>query len=96
MMGLINRGWERGQAQDAGWIGWFSKFLDGDLQVDVTMDPGTVVGDLSFEPKQKLPELVLRKARTWDKDGQLAFSNLGPIAASEILRDIELLAALKE
>jgi predicted DNA-binding WGR domain protein len=92
MMGLINRGWERGEAQDAGWVGWFSKYLDGGLQVDVTMDPGTVVGDMSYEPKQKLPELTLRKARTWDSSDLLTFANLGPIAASEILRDIELLA----
>jgi hypothetical protein len=96
VMGLVNRGWERGQAQDAGWVGWFSKAVGDGLQVDLELEPGTVVGDLSFEPKQSLPAITLRKVGSWDKEGLVHFGRLHPILASEVLRDIDLLAPFKD
>ncbi|MES2946598.1 MAG: DUF4132 domain-containing protein [Pseudomonadota bacterium] len=96
VMGLINRGWERGQAQDAGWVGEFSKHLEGNLQVDVQLDPGTIVGDMSYEPKQKLPAVTLRKRGSYDQNGELSFGRVHAIVISEVLRDLELLAAIKE
>jgi Domain of unknown function (DUF4132) len=96
VMGLINRGWERGLAQDAGWVGGFSKRVGENLEVELELDPGTIVGDLTFEPKQKLPGITLRRAGTWDQDGLLNFEQLHPIVASEVLRDVELLAPFKE
>lgn len=96
VMGLVNRGWERGQAQDAGWVGWFSKAMGDGLQVDLELDPGTVVGDLSYEPKQRLPAITLRKIGSWDEEGLVPFSRLHPILASELLRDIDLLAPFKD
>ncbi|WP_374564055.1 DUF4132 domain-containing protein [Ideonella sp.] len=96
VMGLVNRGWERGQAQDAGWVGWFSKRVADGLQVDLELDPGTIVGDISYEPKQRIPKIVLRHTGTWDNQGHANFERLDPIAASEVLRDAELLAPLKE
>jgi hypothetical protein len=95
-MGLVNRGWERGQAQDAGWVGWFSKQVGEGLEVQLELDPGTVVGDLTFEPKQRIPQIVLRKRGTWDKDGRITFDQLPPILASEVLRDADLLAPYKD
>ena len=92
VMGLVNRGWERGQAQDAGWVGWFSKPVGDGLEVQMELDPGTVVGDISFEPKQRIPNLVLRKSGSWNDDGLLHFDKLHPILASEVLRDADLLA----
>lgn len=96
VLGLANRGWERGQAQDGGWIGWFTKRLPGGLQVDAQLDPGTVVGDTSYEPKQRITALELRRAGTWDPAGLVAFGQLDPILASEVLRDIDSLPPLKE
>jgi predicted DNA-binding WGR domain protein len=96
VLGLVNRGWERGAAQDAGWVGWFSKDVGDGLQVDVNLDPGTIVGDMSYEPKQTFPSIVLRQANTWDQNGHVAFERLHPILASEVLRDIDLLSPLKE
>ena len=96
VMGLVNRGWERGAAEDGGWVHQFHKPLPGGLQADLDLDPGTVIGDLSYEPKQKLPCISLRKTRTWDKEGLVTFAALDPILASELLRDIELLAPFKE
>lgn len=96
VMGLVNRGWERGQAQDGGWVGEFNKFVGDGIQVDLHLDPGTIVGDLSYEPKQKLPEVTLRKRGSFDKDGLLTFGDLDPILTSEILRDIDMLAPAKD
>lgn len=96
VMGLVNRGWERGQAQDGGWVGEFNKYLGDEYQIDLQLDPGTVVGDMSYEPRQKLPAVTLRKRGTWDQSGEVAFDRLDPILVSEILRDLELLAPMKE
>jgi predicted DNA-binding WGR domain protein len=96
VMGLINRGWERGQAQDAGWVGWFSKPVGDGLEINLELDPGTVVGDLSFEPKQRIPKILLRQVGTWDAAGHVNFERLDPVIASEVLRDAELLAPFKE
>ena len=92
VMGLVNRGWERGDAQDAGWVGWFTKRVGDGLEVQMELDPGTVVGDMSYEPKQRIPNLVLRKAGSWNDEGLQAFASLHPIVASEVLRDADLLA----
>ncbi|MFO1253427.1 MAG: DUF4132 domain-containing protein [Inhella sp.] len=96
VMGLVNRGWERGQAQDAGWIGWFSKALGEELEAELQLEPGTYVGDLSSEPKQRFPALTLRRRGSWGAEGQMSFQQLHPVALSELLRDLELMAPLKE
>ncbi len=96
VLGLVNRGWERGQAQDAGWVGWFTRTADEDHDIELQLEPGLVVGDLTYEPKQQFPAIVLRKRGTWDKEGLQPLSKLDPILASEMLRDITLLAPLKE
>lgn len=92
VLGLVNRGWQRGQAQDGGWVGWFSKAVGAGLEVQMELDPGTVVGDTRHEPVQRIPNLVLRRAGSWDDDGLLPFAGLHPILASEVLRDADLLA----
>jgi hypothetical protein len=92
VFGLENRGWRRGDAQDGGWIGWFTRRLGDDLEVELNLDPGTVVGDISYEPKQKLGPLVLRRPNTWGEDGRRRWGELDPILASEVLRDIDRLA----
>lgn len=96
VMGLVNRGWERGDAQDGGWVGWFTKRVGGGLEVELELDPGTVIGDLSYEPKQRIPKIVLRESGTWAQQGHVKFERLDPIIASEVLRDADLLAPFKE
>ena len=96
VMGLINRGWERGQAQDAGWVGWFSKVVGDGIVVNLELDPGTVVGDISFEPKQCIPRIVLRRIGSWDQNGLINYERLDPVIASEVLRDADLLAPYKD
>jgi hypothetical protein len=96
VMGLINRGWERGAAEDGGWVGYFSKPIDNEHVVQLALEPGMVVGDVSYEPKQKLPTLTLRKAGTWDTQGVVPFATMDPVVLSEVLRDVELMAPFKE
>jgi predicted DNA-binding WGR domain protein len=96
VMGLVNRGWERGQAQDAGWVGWFTRRVGEGLTAQLDLDPGLSIGDPSYAPKQRLPGIVLRKTGTWDNQGLVNFERLDPIIASELLRDVALLAPLKE
>lgn len=96
VMGLVNRGWERGAAQDGGWVGEFHKRISDDCWVEATLDPGTVVGDMSYEPIQKITVIQARKPNTWDKNGIVALTDLNPIIASEILRDIDLLTPNKK
>jgi len=96
VMGLVNRGWERGEAQDAGWVGWFRKRLPNGLEVELNIEPGTVVGDLSFEPEQTIPSILIRRTGTWDKNGLVNIAELDPIIVSEIIRDGDLLAAISK
>ena len=94
IMGLVNRGWERGEAQDAGWVGWFVKRLPEGLEVELQLDPGTIVGDLSYEPVQKIPEIAVRQSGTWGSNGRVDLGTLDAIAVSEFIRDADLLAPL--
>ena len=96
VLGLVNRGWERGDAQDAGWVGWFTKRVGDGLEVQMDLDPGTIIGEPSYEPEQRIPGLTLRKAGTWGGEAEVPFGQLDPIAASELLRDVDLLAPLKD
>lgn len=95
-LGLVNRGWERGQAEDAGWVGQFERRIGDGLSIELELDPGTIVGDPTYEPKQRIPRIVLRRQGTWGDDGLETFERLHPVLASEVLRDAELLAPWKE
>jgi predicted DNA-binding WGR domain protein len=94
LMGLIGRGWERCAAEDGGWVGAFEKRMGGTLVAELHMDPGTIIGEMNYEPRQKIPTITLRRAGTWDKDGLVKYAELGPVLASELLRDVELIAPI--
>ncbi|MDO9436654.1 DUF4132 domain-containing protein [Hydrogenophaga sp.] len=96
IMGLLNRGWQKGEAQNAGWIGWFVKGVGDGLEIHLELDPGTVVGDISMEPKQCVPSIVLLQTDQWGKQSPVGFERLDPITLSEVLRDVDVLAPVQD
>lgn len=94
VMGLINRGWERGDAQDSGWVGWFNKRLGDGVVAELQLDPGMAVGYVDMEPEQTIPTILVRRQGTWDNNGLVSLASLDAVTVSEILRDADLLAPL--
>ncbi|WP_257387223.1 DUF4132 domain-containing protein, partial [Tahibacter caeni] len=94
VLGLVNKGWRRGQAQDGGGIWYFTKPLTRDLVVELGFEPGIIVGLVDEYPEQTLHELQVGRPTDWGgmQDGK-PFSVLDPIAASELIRDMQMLCA---
>lgn len=94
VLGLPNKGWELSQL-GGGWAGEFTKSVGEDFQVAVQLDPGTIIGDPTHEPRQKLPTVTLSQRNRHDPNTQLSFASLDTVLVSEFLRDLELLALAK-
>lgn len=96
VMGLTNKGWLRGEPQDAGWIGWMLKPL-GQRALVMEIDEGFAVGMLPDELSagQLLSKVWLYagNARQYGWGGnapqQVRFSELDKITISELINDIE-------
>jgi hypothetical protein len=95
VMGLAKRGWEA-QSYSGGMLNAYAKSLGEDLRVTVDLDPGTIIGDPTHEPRQKIPNVTLSRRTGYDSVNPPHFRALDAIAASEVLRDIELLVLAKE
>ncbi len=91
VLNLVNKGWRATGGDSGGWISHLARAI-GDFDVSFRMAPGTVVGSPLHEPKQKIPSLDIRRTRNASGNGSARFGNLHPVHASEILRDMELLA----
>jgi hypothetical protein len=96
LMGLLSRGWKRGETQDGGSIYTFHKRVGTDLELDLTLDPGVHVSSMTSMGSQNFPELTLHKHGIGGHGGRVLFSSLDRIAVSEILRDFELLNPVRE
>jgi len=94
VLGLVNKGWRRGQAQDGGCIWFFNKPLGNGRIIELTLDPGIIVGMVDEYPEQTLQEIKVGKPSSW---GELqtpeAINLLDQISASELIRDMEALRA---
>ncbi|MCQ4164040.1 DUF4132 domain-containing protein [Tahibacter harae] len=92
VLGLVNKGWRRGQAQDGGCIWYFTKPLKGDRVIELQLDPGIIVGLVGEYAEQKLRQIQVGKPSAWgDMQDPLPLSELDAIAASELVRDMEYL-----
>ena len=92
VLGLVNRGWRRGEVQDAGCIWYFSKPLGAERQIELRLDPGLIVGMVDEYPDQTLGAVITGSIGRWgDIQQPSALSSLDPIAASELVRDLEAL-----
>lgn len=92
VLGLVNKGWRRGQAQDGGGIWYFIKPLQGEVVIELTLDPGIIVGLVDEYPEQKLVDIQVGKTSAWgDMQNPQPLSSLDAIAASELIRDMQAL-----
>ncbi|GIJ70931.1 DUF4132 domain-containing protein [Virgisporangium ochraceum] len=90
LLALERRGWRRGAPEDNGVQGWLQLPV-GDLVVVAEVDPGIVVGDPGMFAEQRIVRVWLKRPtdRWWVTDREGArFGVLGPVAASELLRDL--------
>ncbi|MDS7877284.1 WGR and DUF4132 domain-containing protein [Klebsiella pasteurii] len=96
VIGLANKGWLRGDPQDAGWIGWMLKPL-GQWALVMEIDEGFAVGmlpdELSAEQQLTKVWLFSGSARQygWGSNGhqQATFSVLDKVTISELINDID-------
>lgn len=94
VLGLVNKGWRRGQAQDGGGIWYFLKPLGASKVIELYLDPGIIVGMVDEYPEQELGEIKVGPPGSWGEIQQPeAFSALDAISASELIRDLEALRA---
>jgi len=94
VLGLVNKGWRRGEAQDGGGIWYFTKPLGTDRVIELYLDPGIIVGMVDEYPEQELGEVQVGKPSGWGnmQDAE-TLNQLDPISASELIRDMEGLRA---
>lgn len=88
-LGLTQRDW-RANVGDNAHVDSLSKPLAPDLWVELQLEPGWSSFAPLDEPTQRLPEL-----RLCASDAHPAWTQLPPIVLSELLREIELLPAVK-
>jgi predicted DNA-binding WGR domain protein len=94
VLGLANKGWRRGQAQDGGCIWYFSKPLGTQRVIELSLDPGIIVGMVDEYPEQTLGQVQVGKPSGWgDMRDAETLDLLDPISASELIRDMEGLRA---
>lgn len=94
ILGLSNIGWRRGPAQDSGCIWTYDKAADAGRTLELTLDPGIIVGMIDEYPEQTLGEITLGRAQRggWGQQADLStLGTLDPIVASELIRDMERL-----
>jgi len=94
ILGLSQRGWQRGAPQDAGIQGVTFKPVAEGRSVAIDLDPGIIAGEALEWPEQTITGVWLSDQATveWgNPTGNLTFDRLDPITASEALRDLEAL-----
>jgi predicted DNA-binding WGR domain protein len=94
LRGMAARGWPLGSPQDGGGIWWIERDVNlaagGTVTAYFSFKDGLIVGGVDFEEKtQTLEKLELESP--WRKTGR-QFGDLDPVAASEMLRGLTLLA----
>ncbi|KRB97051.1 WGR and DUF4132 domain-containing protein [Duganella sp. Root198D2] len=94
VLGLVNKGWRRGQAQDGGGIWFFHKPLNQTRVIELRLDPGIIVGMVDEYPEQTLQTISVGSPSSWGEiKAAESLAILDPIATSELIRDIESLRA---
>lgn len=88
VLGLTNRGWDRGMPQDAGVIHDIEKPLPGGWRAVADLSEGLAVGALDYFPEQSITRVIVGTPGKWTVDAK-TFGELDEITASELIRDLE-------
>lgn len=95
ILGLANKGWRRGDAQDGGVILDFIKPIARQLCFSLSFDPGIIVGMVDEYPQQTLGSVVIDDGQYyWQRtEARQPFTLVDDIVLSELIRDMEALLA---
>ncbi|MEV5827367.1 DUF4132 domain-containing protein [Spirillospora sp. NPDC052242] len=91
VLGLVNRGWERGEPQDAGMENWISRRLAANRYLVVGLQPGIPVGapDQFEDQEFHSVRLAERPENHWYGARESpSFHGLDPVIVSEALADL--------
>ena len=91
VIGLDQKGWERGGAEDGGMVREYARDAPGGLRITLRFSPGIFVAGGVLEARQSLEWLTLARRSAEGTVEALSFDALDPVSASEMLRDIDLL-----
>lgn len=90
LLGLVERGWQRGRAQDGGSIWDFRKPLGDRRCIQLQFSPGIIVGLVHEFAEQTLEDVVVGPTSPrGDLQALERFEVLDAITASELIRDLE-------
>ncbi|MEV0901332.1 DUF4132 domain-containing protein [Actinoplanes sp. NPDC049802] len=91
LLSLERRGWRRETPRDAGVQGRMEFRLEPGREIAVEIEPGIAIGYPDLDSEQKLTSVFLHDGRGHGRrpDGRVPLGALDPVAASEILRDLE-------
>ncbi|HGM5489344.1 TPA: DUF4132 domain-containing protein [Serratia fonticola] len=95
ILGLANKGWRRGDAQDGGAILDFIKPIDRRLGFSLSFEPCIIVGMVDEYPEQTLESVVIDDGQYyWQRtEERKPFTIVDDIVLSELIRDMEALRA---
>ncbi|UAN54126.1 MFS transporter [Serratia sp. JSRIV002] len=95
ILGLANKGWRRGDAQDGGAIMDFIKPIDRRLGFSLSFEPCIIVGMVDEYPEQTLETVVIDDGQYyWQRtEERKPFTIVDDIVISELIRDMEALRA---
>ncbi|MGW1785932.1 DUF4132 domain-containing protein [Streptomyces sp. NPDC002143] len=97
LLGLERRGWERDEPMFAGVQCWLSKRVAKDRWIIVSPSEGFTIGAVDVSTEQSLEFIGLsEQPSAWSPPGELsrlAFAELDPVTASELLADLTELVA---
>ncbi|MFJ3876036.1 DUF4132 domain-containing protein [Streptomyces sp. NPDC090077] len=96
LLALQNRGWERGEPQDAGVERWFSRRLGPERHLVIGLQEGIAVGMIGEFPDQTLETVWLDTTPCdyWhSRTYPLKFADIDPVLLSEVLADLAALTS---
>jgi hypothetical protein len=98
ILGLLSRGWRKGDAQDAGCIFEVYKVINPQLIASLPFEMGLNAGGMDYvDPTQKLGSVdFAATAPSWNTRTNLfTLGNLDEVTLSEVIRDIESMGTVE-